>query len=185
MKDAVLAADSSGFAGQRHLRLLVAACGAAVFLCVLLAVRLDRTTADLRRRTERAAGLAADATAIRQLRDMPRQASEAGLPQDDVLSQVAAAMKAAQIDPTQLVATQPQPPRKVLGTQQAEVTHRLTFENVRLEPLIRFGYELTSRNPALRVTAMQLRAGAEKSTWGADISVGYLVLSLESAGDGH
>ena len=113
------------------------------------------------------------------MRDLPRHTSETSLPQSDLLAQVAAAMKAGGLSAESLLATVPQPTQKLPGTNRAQIVQRLSFENVRLEPLVRFGFELTANNPALRVSALQLRAGADRQTWNADVSVAYGVLVQE------
>ncbi|MEW6249213.1 MAG: hypothetical protein AB1716_01075, partial [Planctomycetota bacterium] len=131
-------------------------------------------------RRARAGNLAADAAAILRCRSLPQQASEIGLPQADVLQRVAAAMRAAGLSAQSLVSTLPQPVRKLPGSGHAEVVNRLVFENVALEPLVRFGHALTTSSPELRVAGLQLRAGGQRQVWNAEVSVAYLVLSPEA-----
>jgi hypothetical protein len=131
----------------------------------------------LEARVQRAATLAEDAQVIRQLRGRPHQATEVGLPSSDLLERVARAMQAAGLDARALVSTLPQPPRRLPNSEHAEVVHRLVFEAVPLEGLVRFGEALTRQNPELRLSGFQLRAGQPPTTWNADVSVSYWVLS--------
>jgi len=161
---------------RRQLMLLGLGCGVALVVCLVLGSANRRLTAELVERRDRAQQLAADARAIVALRQRPQEVSEAGLPDADLLERVNHAMQTAQLEPEALVSTLPQPPRTRPGAAQAEVVNRLLFENVRLEPLLRFAHELVTANAELRVSAVQFRAGRDEQRWNADVSVTYWVL---------
>lgn len=88
-------------------------------------------------------------------------------------------MQVGGLEPASLASTLPQAPRKLPGSDHAEVVERLVFEDVRLEPLTRFCHALTASNSALHVLAIQLRAGRDRETWNADVSVSYWILAPE------
>lgn len=52
--------------------------------------------------------------------------------------------------------------------------HRLTFENVLLEGLVRFCRAPCQTNPKTNVSGLQLRSAPSGSTWNADLSLTYL-----------
>lgn len=128
-------------------------------------------------RRARAAAVAADARRILQLRQRPKQAAEASLPQADLLTQVSAALQAAGIEPARLVSTQPQPPRKLPQSDHAELTLRLVLEGVPLEGLAKFCRTLTAMRPELRISGLQLRSAPAATLWNAEIGVAYWVLA--------
>lgn len=168
---------------RRQAWLLTFGCVATALLCVVLARADRRQAAELVARQGRAAELAADAEAIASLRHVPQQAGEVGLPPGDLLASVAQAMTEAGLPAERLISTLPQPPRRLPHSPHAEVVHRLVFEQVSLEPLVRFCHALTSRNLALRVGGFQFRAGRERTLWNVDVSVSYWVLAPEGAGE--
>jgi hypothetical protein len=165
---------------RRQAFLLTAACVAAALLCLASWSSTNSVAAALAVRRVRATQFAADAEAIATLLALPQQATEAGLPQADLLDQVTQAMQAANFAADRLVSTLPEAPRKLPGSLHAEVGHRLVFENVKLEPLVRFCHTLISRNPSFRITALHLRAGQDPQTWNADVNVAQWVLSPQS-----
>jgi hypothetical protein len=170
-----LRAQAAGL--QRQAVLLSIGCVSALVLLVVLA-KLDRsTTGEWQARVARASSLAADAQAIAGLRDLPQQATEVGLPRADLLERVTHAMQVVQLPAEALVSTLPQPPRQQAGSAHAEMSYRLVFENVALEPLVRFCHTLTAELPALRTAGIQLRAGRDRQTWSADVTVAYWVLT--------
>ena len=157
---------------QRQARMLTIACLAAAVVCALLWGSMRSRSAALHLQQGRAAELAADAGAIARLRQRPQQATETGLPPSELLGQVSAAMQAADLDPASLLSTLPQPPRQLPGSQHAELTHRLTFTNITLPALVRFCHTLTTDNPQLSVSTLQLRA-TDQIHWSSDICVSY------------
>lgn len=157
--------------------LLTVGCATAALLCLVLWGATRSVAASLEQRQARAVTLAADARAIVKLRRLPEQAAEVGLPQSDLLERVSQAMQKGGLKPESLASTLPQAPRKLPGSDHAEVVERLVFEDVRLEPLTRFCHALTASNPALRISAVQLRAGRDRETWNADVSVSHWILA--------
>ncbi len=162
---------------RRQLVLLGTACGAALVLCLLLSASDRAAHGALAMHSVRAEKLAADARAIVRLRALPRQAVETGWRQGDLLERVMAAMQAAGLRAEALISTLPQPPRKLPGTEQMEVVHRLVFEEIGLAPLLTGCRQLVVDNPGLRVSGLQLRAGRERQTWNAEVSLSYRVLA--------
>lgn len=160
---------------RRQCTLLLAACGATFLLALVL--WLGGGSGELAARRARAADVAADAAAIRSLRDTPRQAAEIGVPAQDLLDRTARAMKAASIEPTCLVSTLPQPARRALGSDRAEVATRLLFENLRLESLLRCCEALCPAEDSWRVTGLQLRAATTPGLWNADVTVAYWIIA--------
>lgn len=149
----------------------------ATALLVLGLGRADRSAVSaLQQRQARAAAVAADAEAIARLQRLPTQAAETGLPSSDLLQCVSQAMQTAGLPADALVSTLPQPPRRLPNSDHAEIVHRLLFEGVSLECLTRFGFALTHES-ALHLSALQLRAGRERESWDADVSVSYWVLA--------
>lgn len=161
----------------RQTLLLALGCIMAGALCLLQYKQGRANAGELALRQTRAARLAADARAIAQLRDRPRQAAETGLQQADLLARVAVAMKSAGLPPSSLISTLPQPARRIPNSDHAELTHRLILENVPLEALVRFGHGLTAASAELRVSGVHLRAGTARTEWNADVSVAYWVLA--------
>lgn len=160
---------------RRQVLLLTAVCAAAGLLCLVLWQADRSAAAELQRRTARAVSLAVDARRIAEFRRLPQQASEGGLRQADLLDQANQAMQAVGLEPEALISTEAEPPRQLPNSNHAEIVHRLVFENVRLEDLIRFCHGLTDRNPSLRIPAIQLRAGGTRGAWNVDVSVAYWV----------
>jgi hypothetical protein len=168
-------------APHRRALLTLAVCAAALTLAITLWIATRAQAAELALRQSRAVQVAADAGAIAQLRGRPRQATEVGLKREDLLERVNRATQAAGLPPEKLISTDPQPARRVPGSDHAEVTCRLVFEGVALEHLVHFCYALTSANPELRVAAIQLRSGQDSSRWNADVSLAYWILAPDSS----
>lgn len=161
---------------KRSAVLLTLACAAAAVMCAVLWGSGRSQARDLEARRTRATSLAADAAAIRRLRQCPQQASEVSMPQADLLARVTRSMQAARLDSATLVSAIPQSPRHLPGSDHAEVVHRLMFESVALEPLTRFCHALTTENPELGIGSIQLRAGRTCDTWNVDVGVTYWII---------
>jgi len=161
---------------RRHAVVLTVACAAALAFCAVLGMGVQSGSSQLAQRRARAAPLSADARAIVQLRQRPHQAAEAGLPQADLLARVARAMQTAQLQPQALVSTLPQPPRRLPNSEHVEAVQRLLLENVEIAALVRFCHALTTDCPALRISALHLRAAPDKESWNVDVCLSYLVL---------
>jgi hypothetical protein len=172
--------EPSAQAIRRRTRFLMAGCFAAGSLCLLLWNANRSIAAESATRASRGRSIAADLRTIARLRERPQQAAESGLPRSDLLARVSRAMRSAQLDAAMLASTLPQPPRRVPGSDHAEIAHRLMFENVELRPLVRFCHALTTQNPQLRVAALQLQAGSDPTTWNADVSVSYWLLAPQA-----
>jgi hypothetical protein len=158
---------------RRQVVVLGVACVGAG-LANLLVMRAERAAeSTLAARRARAGDLVTDARAVLSARGLPQRAAEEDLPQADLLQQVGAAMQAAGLPADSLVSTLPEPPRQLPGATHAEIVHRLMFENVRLESLVRFCRDLLGQNEALHIAGLHLRAGADRQTWSADVSVSY------------
>ncbi len=149
-------------------------------LCMLVWTSTRATAGDLANRTRRAGALAQDARTIASLRTRPLQATEVGLQLSDLLERVGQAMRTAGISADALISTLPQPPRRLPGSEHAEVAHRLVFRGVTMEGVVRFGYALTAANPQLSVTGIQLRPEAGTRGWQAEVSIAYLVMEPRS-----
>ncbi len=162
---------------RRQTLLLSVASVVAAFLCLLLWHSTSALAGELDTREARAGQLAADAQAIAAQRQRPQEVSETGLLRSDLLDRVNRAMQTAGLSPETLISTLPQPPRSHPGSDQAEVVNRLLFENVPLDRLVRFCHALTIENAELHIAAIQLRAGKDRHTWSADVSVSYWVVS--------
>lgn len=161
---------------RRQSLLLSGAALVAGVLCMLMWVSTRATAGDLANRTRRAGALAQDARTIASLRARPLQATEVGLQLSDLLDRVGQAMRTAGIPADALISTLPQPPRRMSGSDHAEVVHRLVFKGVTMEGLVRFGYALKADNPQLSVTGVQLRPGAGPQGWQAEAEISYLIL---------
>ncbi len=177
--------QGGGAAGQdRHLHrqvaLLALGCIAVGAAALPIVTRTFAARAELAAREQRATALAEDAAAILRCRALPPQAAEVSLPTADFLARVSAALQTAGLPGQALASTLPQPQRRLPGNRHAEIVNRLVFESVGLEPLVRFCDELNRRNPALRISGIQLRAAMDRLLWNADVSVSYLVVSPEA-----
>ncbi len=157
---------------RQALLLSLAACAAGA-LCLLLGRAALSHSVAVQARETRAAQVAADARAIAALRVKPQQATETGLQLSDILERVTRAMQRAGLRADTLISTLAQPPRRAPGSEQAEVVHRLVFEQVTLEALTRFCHALLAHNAELTVSGLHLRAGPQPSLWNADVSVSY------------
>lgn len=165
---------------KRQAGLLSSAALAGAILCGVLWFASRRSAGELSRRMARSDVIALDAQTIASARTKPRQAAETTLTKADLLERVSQAMRAAKIDPKMLVSTLPQPPRRLLGSQLAEVASRLVFEGISLRQLVDFGLALRSADEQLRLAGLRLRAAADKNTWHVDATVSYLLVVMDA-----
>ncbi len=160
---------------SRQARLLGAALFAAMLLCGATFRNAAAARDELRTRREAAAGLAADADAIRAARRTTTPLVAAGFAERDLLQRIEGAMKSAGVPSQALRSTLPEPPRRARGATHAEVITRLQFADVSLEQVGRFCFGLTQANPELSVRALEVLAGrgSEPTQWSANLSVSY------------
>ncbi len=116
--------------------------------------------------------LARDLLAIERLQIKPHVASEFDMPQADVMARIQAAMTAANIPSNALASSVPQAPRRLNKSSLLEVTQRLSFENVRLEGLMRFLFQVTADNPGFEISTIALRPTTE-ARYNADIGISH------------
>lgn len=133
---------SADAALRRQAIQLSVGCVAAAVLCAVLWLSHASAADALALRHARAVGLRTDVRTILELRARPQHATEAGLPDSDLLERIDRAMQSAELDAKTLVSTLPQPPRCERGSDHAEFSDRLTFENLQLEQIVRFSHAL-------------------------------------------
>jgi hypothetical protein len=155
---------------------LTVACTLLLALVFPLALGNRYSIQELARRRERTSQLVADAQATVAARGQPAQVREDSLPTADLLQRIDVALKSASIDPRALVSAVPQPPRRISGTDRAEVGHRLLLEDVALEPLARFCEQVSRLSADLHLTAIQLRASANPDRWSAEVVLACYVI---------
>lgn len=162
---------------RRQCVLLLVASAAASLLAGM--IWIDGESGSVAVRSERANQLANDARMIATLRSKPTRVSEAALPNDDLLDRTSRAMRQAGIEAAALVSTLPQPPRRTLGSDRAEVATRLLFENITLKSLLELCRQLCPPSNELRVTGIQLRAAPQLDRWNVDLTIAYWVIVVD------
>lgn len=150
---------------------------AAASLCIAQGLTNRRLQEQIIDRQARAIQLATDATEIAKLMQRPRIVAESGLPDADLLERVTRAMKSVSLSPDTLVSTLPQPIRRIAGASQMELSHRLLFEKVQLEPMVRLCCALQQDYPELHVTGFQFNATADGNAWNVEITITCFVYS--------
>lgn len=175
-------AQSRGWGFWRQSILIGILLVAAASLCMTLGFSNYQLHEQVHDREARANQLAADATVIRTLQSRPRIAAEAGLPGADLLERVTRAMKTVGLGPETLASTLPQPPRRTAGASQTELSHRLLFEKVQLEPLVRLCCALQQDYSELHVTGFQFNATADGDAWNIEITLTCFVYSDHQRG---
>lgn len=151
-----------------------AACSA---LALYVAYSASASSRELATRVAGANAIAVDIQAIEVLQQHPRQAGDLAPSSADLLERVDRALDSVGTDPQVLVSTNPQPVRRVAGTDLAEFGHRLVLENVPLEAIVRFLYELVRADPALRVSSLELHAAQSGGRWNVDLELSYRALA--------
>lgn len=154
----------------------------AVTLCAGLGLVfwwLHASTRDLRNSVAAAdaalIGMRSDAEAITSMRHAPPRALDEARPSEQLLSQVDDALAVAGIPKALWRDSVPMPAQRDADGQFVRHTTRLYFEGVSMRQVTELIHVLLTRDPVLRITAIQVSARDKQGTWSAEMAVSYRV----------
>lgn len=117
-----------------------------------------------------------DAARIQALSAAPKLAAGRARSQRALLDQIQRALSSADIDQQQWQSSTPLTPARVLDSDYVKHTTQLSLEKVELRKLATFIHGLSSRDPALSVTAIDLiRRASGDSRFDVEVAVSHLV----------
>lgn len=136
---------------------------------------------------ESTAAVEALAESIEGLRRQPTMGVQA-LADTQLTAMLEASARAAGFDPESVILSiRPQPDRRVENTPYRQKTTELRLQRLTLRQLVRFLYDLSSRNPGLRVDGLQLSSPAGEgpaATWTVDpLTLSYLIYAPQGPAD--
>lgn len=176
--------DYSWHTPQTQLVVISAACAIAG-LWLMVESRAARSKRDSHASTvTQIDRMTTDAETIRGLRIAPRIATERERPNDELLAEVATAMKSAQVDPGHWIGNAPFAPIRLPGTPYKRLGTRMTFQGLDMHGIVDLAQRLTSSNASLSVSELRLSAPRDPNdkTWNVVMTVSYLIYSPHQRG---